>query len=258
MAKRNKKNKTSNPTQENLEEMTWVGHLNEFRIRLLKSVAFFLIAFLFSAYYSKEILGFLLSPLLNTQTIEGFIYTSLTEGFSTSLRIAFFTSFLVSLPVIFFQIWRFISPGLYSYEKKNYFIIFLLSPVLFIGSICLVYYFVMPAAWNFFIKFNVIEYDYNKIAALYPKVSEYLSLTITLITGFGIVSQLPILFIILVNLNVIGYEGLVKKRRIFVVISFLFAAILTPPDIVSQLVMAGILLLFYELIIIYAKLKVNK
>jgi sec-independent protein translocase protein TatC len=228
-------------------------HLTELKYRLAIIAVFFAFSFGISYYYSDHIFRFLLEPLANMTTMENhkIIYTGLAEAFFTYLNLSAFAAFFVSIPIIALQIYSFIKPALYEKEKTIARYILFLSPVLFVLGSVFVFYFVIPKAWGFFLSFE----NSNSIIPilLEARISEYLSLVIKLILAFGLAFQMPVILVILALLKIISHESLRKKRRIAIVVNFIIAGIITPPDVLSQVALAIPMVLLYELSIIACK-----
>jgi len=233
-------------------------HLFELKYRLKIVAAFFTISFLASYYYSQDIFLFLLDPLLHTANTGGrkIIYTGLAEAFFTYMTLSAFFAFVISLPIIALEVYLFIRPGLYKKERKIAAFMLAFSPILFITGTLFVFYFVIPKAWEFFVSFESRD---NMIPILLEaKISEYLSLVIKLIMAFGIAFQMPIILVLLSLLGFISPCYLRSKRRISIVVNFIIAGIITPPDIISQISLAIPMLLLYELSIIACSYTSNK
>ncbi|HJD56173.1 MAG TPA: twin-arginine translocase subunit TatC [Rickettsia endosymbiont of Pyrocoelia pectoralis] len=225
-------------------------HLSELKTRLFRIISIFIIIFAACYYFSDEIYSFLLEPLakLSNGNLRNIIYTGLTEAFFTYIKLAAFAAFSIIIPIISLETYLFISPGLYKGEKKIIAFILFLSPILYWCGSMFVFYFVMPKAWNFFLSFE--KRDMIVPIILEARISEYLNLVIHLIIAFGIAFQLPVVIIILNILKIIKVKILKQKRRIAIVVNFIIAGILTPPDILSQFALAIPLLLLYELSIV--------
>jgi sec-independent protein translocase protein TatC len=228
-------------------------HLTELRRRLLYCLGFFTLAFIISYSYSGVIYQFLQQPLL---TIFGpdsgrrMIYTALHEAFFTYLKLAFFSALFFTLPFILIQCWRFLTPGLYEHERGSLRALFCLTPVLFLIGAAVAFYLVMPMAWEFFISFETPGNSDAISVALEAKVSEYLALVIKLILAFGLCFELPILLLVLATAGLVTSTQLKQYRRHAIVLIFLVAALLTPPDLVSQIALGVPMLLLYELSIL--------
>jgi sec-independent protein translocase protein TatC len=235
-----------------------VGHLSELRSRLIYSFLFLLSAFIVCYIFSAEIYYFLVKPYSNA-IIENnldrrLIFTALHEAFLTYLKVAFFASFFITSPIFLTQLWKFVAPGLYKNEKQALLPYLILTPVLFILGGALVYYLIMPLAIKFFLSFESPA-DVGAIAIqLEAKVNEYLSLIMRLIFAFGISFQLPVVLSLLARIGIVDSEYLKKRRKYVVVIIFAVAAILTPPDPITQIGLALPLLILYELSILTVKI----
>ena len=241
-----------------MQTYTFREHFIELKHRLFKIVCLFFISFCFCYYYSDEVYNFLLKPLAKAgnKELRKVIYTGLAEAFFTYLKLAAFSSFIIVFPFIAFQVYRFIGPGLHRLEKNIAAFILFSSPLLFWSGGFFVFYYVMPKAWQFFLSFENINSDIPIV--LEAKVSEYLSLIIQLILAFGLAFQLPVIILILYLFKIVSVESLKKKRRLSIVINFIIAGILTPPDVISQLALAIPLLLLYEISILMCKLVENR
>ncbi len=238
--------------------MPLLQHLVELRRRLIWSMAAFLIAFAFCYHFSTDIYSFLARPLANilesrTGQDRRLIYTALYEAFFTYLKVAFFGAGFLSFPVIATQIYLFVAPGLYRSEKRAFTPFLIATPVLFVAGAALAYYFVFPVAWRFFLSFETPNGAGGLPIELQAKVSEYLDLVMKLIFAFGIAFQLPVLLTLLAKVGIISSRGLKKQRRYAYVGMFVIAAVLTPPDIITQCGLAGPLIVLYEISIVCAR-----
>ena len=239
------------------KKMPLLDHLIELRNRLTWSVLALVIAFVGCYYFSKDIYGFLTRPLaqaLEGQTGRHMIFTDLTEAFFTYMKVAFWAAAFISFPVIATQLWMFVAPGLYRNERKAFLPFLLATPVLFFMGGALVYFVIFPFAWHFFVSFETPGGDGTLPIELEPKVNEYLSLVMTLIFAFGLAFQLPVLLSLLARVGLISAADLASKRRYAIVGIFVFAAVVTPPDVISQCSLAVPMLLLYEASIISAKI----
>jgi sec-independent protein translocase protein TatC len=237
--------------------ISFVGHLTELRSRLLKSFIFLIVTFIFCYYFAENIYSFLVKPYSNA-IIENnldrrLIFTALHEAFLTYLKVAFFSAFFLTSPIFLTQIWKFIAPGLYQNEKKALMPYLIATPLLFLFGGMLVYCFIMPLAIKFFLSFESIGSTNSIAIQLEAKVNEYLSLIMRLIFAFGISFQLPVVLSLLARIGVVDSNYLKLRRKYVVVIIFAIAAILTPPDPITQIGLALPLLLLYELSIITVK-----
>ena len=247
--------KTNNNQNDNAG--SFVGHLTELRSRLIKSFIFLIFIFLICYFFSEEIYQFLVHPyanaVLSNELDRRLIFTALHEAFLTYLKVAFFAAIFISSPVFLTQIWKFIAPGLYKNEKQALLPYLVATPTLFILGGCLVYYLIMPLAIEFFLGFETVAKPGTIPIQLEAKVNEYLSLVMRLIFAFGISFQLPIILSLLARIGVVDSVYLKLRRKYVVVIIFAFAAVLTPPDPITQIGLALPLLLLYELSILTVK-----
>ncbi|OZG32292.1 preprotein translocase subunit TatC [Rickettsia endosymbiont of Culicoides newsteadi] len=241
-----------------MKSYTFKEHFLELKARFLRVFAAFIIGFIICYYFSSDIYNILLEPLaeLSHANIRRVIYTGLTEAFFTYIKLAAFVSFIMIIPIISIECFLFIKPGLYSHEKKYAAFILFMAPILFWCGGVFVFYFVMPRAWQFFLSFE----DHNVVIPLIleARVSEYLNLVIQLIIAFGIAFQLPIIMLILNLLKILTAKDLVNKRRWSIIIIFVIAGILTPPDVLSQFALAIPMLLLYETSVIMCKFVENR
>ena len=248
--------------KDNQKKGSYISHLVELRSRLIKSFIFLIFSFVICYIYSEEIYQFLVKPysdaVLDKELNRRLIFTALHEAFITYLKVAFFAAFFLTSPIILTQIWKFIAPALYNNEKKALLPYLVATPILFFIGGILVYYFIMPIAIKFFLSFESAQSATNIAIELEAKVNEYLSLIMRLIFAFGISFQLPILLNLLARIGVVNSEYLKKSRRYVIVIIFTLAAILTPPDPITQVGLAIPLLLLYELSIITVRFTEKK
>ena len=229
----------------------FVSHLAELRQRLIHSFIFLIIFFVICYFFSEYIYGFLVDPFAQAVKDDNsnrrLIFTALQETFLTYLKVSFFTAFFVTCPYILMQIWKFVAPGLYKHEKKAIMPYLILTPILFFLGGMLVYYLIMPLAIKFFLSFESTGAYTNLPIQLEAKVNEYLSLVMKLIFAFGISFQLPVVLSLLARIGVVDSNFLRTRRKYVVVIIFATAAILTPPDPITQIGLAIPLLILYEL-----------
>lgn len=233
-------------------KMPLVAHLIELRKRLLISVVVFFVAFIGCYSIAKQLYGFLVQPLSNAMAAHGdvgrhMIYTNLTEAFWTNVRVAAFAAAFICFPVWAGQIWAFVAPGLYKQEKRAFAPFLLATPLLFVAGATMVYYLVLPLAIRFFLSFETLGGDSDGLPIeLQAKVGEYLSLVMKLIFAFGVAFQMPVALTLLARVGILSSHDLVAKRRYAIVGVFIAAAVLTPPDIFSQLSLALPMLVLYE------------
>jgi sec-independent protein translocase protein TatC len=223
-----------------------LDHLVELRTRLLRAVLALGLAFCVCLYFANDIFGFLVRPLTEAfPPGQGrLIYTKLYEAFFVEIKVALFAAFFVSFPVIANQIWAFVAPGLYAKEKKAFLPFLIATPVLFLSGAALAYYVVMPTAFHWMIGFQGVRGGL-KLEAL-PGTADYLSLVMQFILAFGICFLLPVLLLLLERAGIVSRDQLVQARRYVIVGIMVVAAVLTPPDVVSQLLLAVPMLLLFE------------
>ena len=242
----------------NDKEMPLLEHLAELRRRLLWSVVAFIVAFLLCYHFSQRIYDFLAAPLAHALEARGqkpeLIYTALYEAFFTDIKVAIFGGAFLAFPVIATQLWLFIAPGLYRKEKKAMLPFLAVTPVLFFAGGALAYYVIFPTAWRFFLSFQDLPKGADVHIALMAKVSDYLDLVMKLIFAFGLSFELPVLLTLLGKVGIIGSKGLKKYRRYAYVGCFILAAVLTPPDILTQCCLAGPLIVLYEISVISVRM----
>ena len=240
------------------QQVNFIGHLGELRTRLIKSFIFFIVAFIISYIYSEKIYSFLVQPyssaIIENNLDRRLIFTALHEAFLTYLKVAFFASIFITSPIFLTQIWKFIAPGLYKNEKQALLPYLIATPVLFLLGGVLVYYLIMPLAIKFFLSFESTAEVGSIAIQLEAKVNEYLSLIMRLIFAFGISFQLPVILSLLARIGIVDSNYLKTRRKYVIVIIFAVAAILTPPDPITQIGLALPLLILYELSILTVKL----
>jgi sec-independent protein translocase protein TatC len=233
-----------------------VEHLIELRRRLIYCTVTVLICFIFCYAFAQNIYNFLLIPYrvaVGGETRIDLIYTAPQEFFFTQLRVAFFGALALSFPMLAAQLYMFVAPGLYRKERQAFLPYLIATPILFIIGGAIVFFMVMPLAMRFFLSMQQTG-DAQVHIQLTAKVSEYLHLITTLIMGFGLCFQLPVLLTLLARVGMVSSQWLRKQWRYAIVIIFAVAAVLSPPDILSQVSLAIPTLLLYELSIFAVKL----
>lgn len=244
------------------KEMSAQEHFLELKNRIIFCLLFFILSFATCYFFSKEIYKFLLNPLIEisqNNSNRKLIYTSPAEAFITYLKTSLYCALFFTTPIFLTQIYLFLSPALYKNEKKNILFLFFFSPFLFLFGSIFCYNFILPLALQFFTSFENkgLISDNNFTIFLETKVSEYLGFVTNLLFGFGIAFQLPLFLLFLIRFDFLSIDCLKQKRRYWVVAIFIASAILTPPDVISQISLAILLVLLFEIVILFAK-NINK
>ncbi|MDX0425420.1 twin-arginine translocase subunit TatC [Sinorhizobium medicae] len=236
-------------------------HLIELRTRLMWAVGAFFGAFLVCFYFAKQLFNLLVLPFkwavswagLSHRNVE-LIYTAPQEFFFTQIKVAMFGALVIAFPVIASQVYKFVAPGLYKNERAAFLPFLVASPLLFLLGGALVYFFFTPMVMWFFLAMEQGGGEGEVAIQLLPKVSEYLSLIMSLVFAFGLVFQLPVVTTLLARVGFVTSQGLAEKRKYAIVIAFVVAAVLTPPDPVSQIGLALPAILLYEISIYTARI----
>lgn len=224
-----------------------LDHLIELRRRLLYCLGAVVLAFFVCYYFAEAIFAFLVQPLLAAGQTR-LIYTEIFEAFFVQVKVAFFAAMMASFPIIANQLWQFVAPGLYRNEKRALLPFLLATPVLFLGGAAMAYYIAVPMALHFLLSFQGDVGGVNQEAL--PAIGNYLSFIMQFLFGFGVAFLLPVLLMLLERGGIVTRQQLISARRYAIVGAFAIAAVLTPPDVGSQLLLAIPLCLLYELALI--------
>lgn len=235
-------------------------HWRDLRLRLVICLVVYCLVLALCFGYADVIYAFFLEPLAQlmpplAEQQRKLIFTSPSEAFFTYMRLAFFAGFILSFPVFSWQFYAFLAPGLYRREKRIFLLYLLGAHVLFGLAFVLVYFYVMPVIWQFFLSFEVSAGGNMPLPImLEARVSEYLDLVLHLLFSFGVAFQLPIVLILLVHIGIVESAWLAVKRRHAIVLIFIVAALLTPPDVLTQITLALPLILLYEISVFICKI----
>ena len=236
-----------------------IEHLTELRNRLIRSVVAFAICMIFAFTVASSIFNFLAYPIVNILKMNGqapdLIFTGLQQGFMVNIRISLFGGFILSFPYISFQLWKFVAPGLYRDEKKAFLPFLIASPLLFLLGAAFSFYIVMPLAFDFFLGFQQKNEDISDLVGItyLGTINEYLGLTMKFIIAFGLCFQLPVLLTLMGKAGLVSSEALAKSRKYAVVGILVLAAIVTPPDVITQIILFTVVYALYEISVILVK-----
>ena len=233
-----------------MKKMTLSQHFSELRRRILWIAVFFLGALAVGWYVAPMLQLFLTQPLLNIWPDGELLYTGLADGLMIRFSLASLFALLIVLPVALWHLWAFVAPGLKKNEKKLIWPILILSPILFLMGAAFAFYFLFPIAFKFFIDLNQTD---TVPSVLLPVARDYLRFAIGLLKVFGVAFQLPLLLVLLNRIGVLKRQSVLKMRRYAIILIVIVAAILTPPDIVSQVLLAVPLWLLYEVSILFMR-----
>jgi sec-independent protein translocase protein TatC len=231
------------------EKIPFTEHLEELRKRLIVCFIAVGVGFVLSYGFKEKLFEILTRPLIRVmQTGDKLIFTGLPEAFFTYLKVAFLSGIILAAPVIFYEFWMFVAPGLYDKEKRLMVPVVVLSTVFFVGGAFFGYFIVFPFGFKFFLGFA------SETIRPLPSMREYLGFASKLLLAFGIVFELPLIITFLAKLGMVSVSFLKKNRKYAILLFFVGAAILTPPDVVTQIMMALPLILLYEISIIGARI----
>ncbi len=229
-------------------KMTLMQHFSELRRRILWCALVFIIAFGFGWAVSDYVELFLIEPLVRVWNDTTLLYTGLTDGLMIQFSLATLVALIITIPVCLWHIWAFIAPGLHKNEKQFLLPIFIISPMLFVIGAGFAFYVLLPFVFNFFIELNESS---NVPTVLMPAITGYLAFSIGLLKIFGLAFQLPLVMVLLNKIGLLSKQTAIKSRRYIIVGIFIIAAVLTPPDIVSQILLALPMLLLYEISLLF-------
>ncbi|RJQ79338.1 MAG: twin-arginine translocase subunit TatC [Desulfobacteraceae bacterium] len=231
------------------DKQPFTAHLEELRSRLIKSFIAVAVGFLISYGFKEQIFKILTAPLMRVlRPGDHLIYTNLPEAFFTLMKAAFISGIMLASPILLYQFWMFVAPGLYDREKRLVFPILLLSTLFFAGGALFGYFVVFPLGFEFFLSFA------SDTIRPMPSMKEYLGFSSKMLLAFGLVFEMPLVITFMARLGIVSMEFLKRFRKYAILVFFIVAAILTPPDVVSQILMALPMMLLYEISIIGARL----
>ena len=236
-------------TEKEVEKIPFTGHLEELRKRLVACFIAIGIGFVVSYGFKEKLFEILSHPLISVMGADDkLIFTGLPEAFFTYLKVALLSGFMLAAPVVLYQFWMFVAPGLYQKERRLLIPIVFLSSVFFVGGAFFGYFVVFPFGFKFFLGFA------SETIKPLPSMREYLSFSSKLLLAFGLVFELPLVITFLAKLGIVSVDFLKKNRKYALILFFAGSAILTPPDVVTQIMMALPLMMLYEISIIGARI----
>ncbi len=233
-----------------MKKMTIMQHFAELRRRILWVVAFFVAAFVGGWFVAPCVQEFLTAPLIDVWNDAQMLYTGITDGFMVQLSIALLVAIMATTPFALYQVWKYAAPGLHKNEQRFVVSIFVFSPLLFVLGVAFAFYMLFPFVFRFFIELNESA---PVPAVIMPAVRDYMTFAIGLLKVFGIAFQLPLVLILLNRAGVLPRARVVAMRRYAIIFIVIAAAILTPPDIVSQILLAVPMLALFEISILFMK-----
>ena len=231
-------------------KMTLMQHFAELRRRILWTALVFVVAFCFGWIISSHVELFLTTPLLKVWDDAALLYTGITDGLMIQFSLATLVALIITIPVFMWHVWAYIAPGLNKNEKQFLIPIFLLSPLLFVLGAAFAFYVLFPFAFKFFLEINETA---NFPVVLLPAVTGYLTFSIGMLKVFGIAFQMPLVLVGLNRIGVLSKKTAVQSRKYVIVLIFIAAAMLTPPDVVSQSLLALPMLLLFEISILFMR-----
>lgn len=235
------------------DDTTLISHLVELRARLIRILLILFLGFLPCAFFARELYSFLAFPLLEKLPQGGqMIATEVVTPFFIPMKVALMVAFLVTLPHTLYQVWAFVAPGLYSHEKRLFLPLVFISSLLFFAGMAFAYFAVLPLVFEFIVYFA------PEGVAVMTDISEYLNFVLTMFLAFGITFEVPVFVLILIRTGLVSIEKMRSIRRFVLVGAFIIGAIFTPPDVMSQILLAIPLYLLYELGIILAALSMKQ
>ncbi|MBR4625275.1 MAG: twin-arginine translocase subunit TatC [Alphaproteobacteria bacterium] len=231
-------------------KMTLMQHFAELRRRILWVALIFILAFCFGWVVAPNVEVFLTAPLLNAWDDASLLYTGITDGLMIQFSLATMIALIITVPVFLWHVWAYIAPGLHKNEKQFLVPIFLISPLLFVIGAAFAFYVLFPFAFKFFLEINESA---NFPVVLLPAVTGYLAFAIGMLKVFGIAFQMPLVLVGLNRIGVLSRKTAIQSRKYVIVLIFIMAAVLTPPDVISQILLALPMLLLFELSILFMK-----